>query len=249
MLTRLRGKRRNGSPVEGELFLIVGLGNPGRRYERTRHNLGFMTIDRLAERMPAGVERSRFQAVYADTRDGEKRVVLAKPQTFMNESGVAVTQLARWLKIPRDRLLVIYDELDLPFGTIRLRADGSAGGHNGVQSVIDHLHTKDFARLRIGINRPVSGSTVPYVLSRFTQHEQREVPGIVDRAVDAALSWLRDGVTAAMNEHNRRPSNSMSRGPDSLPDKPALADNPESGRGSPANQTRDATNPKPPGCL
>jgi len=207
MLHRLRRNRRDGSPDgASETYLIVGLGNPGRRYERTRHNAGFMAVERLYEILPSGTSRSRFQAEMIETRDGERRVVLAKPQTFMNESGIAVSQVARWYKVPRDRLLVIYDELDLPFGTIRMRANGSAGGHNGVQSVIDHLHTQDFARLRIGISRPKAGSTVPYVLAQFSSDEQRTLPEIIDRAASAALLWLREGATVAMNEYNRRPA-------------------------------------------
>jgi PTH1 family peptidyl-tRNA hydrolase len=205
MLNRLRTKRREGSPdIAGEAYLIVGLGNPGRRYERTRHNAGFMAVERLHDILPSGTARGRFQAEMLETRDGDKRVILAKPQTFMNDSGVAVSQVARWHKVPRDRLLVVYDELDLPFGQIRMRANGSAGGHNGVASVIQHLQTQDFARLRIGIGRPRAGSTVPYVLAHFSSDEQRELPDIIDRAAAAALVWLREGVTAAMNEHNRR---------------------------------------------
>jgi PTH1 family peptidyl-tRNA hydrolase len=207
MLNKLRRPRRVGSiGADDEVYLIVGLGNPGRRYERTRHNAGFMAVERLAEKLPNGTARSRFQAELLETHDGDERVVLAKPLTFMNDSGRSVSQIARWYKVPRERLLVIYDELDLPFGSIRLRPNGSAGGHNGVTSVIQQLHTQDFARLRIGISRPQSGSTVPYVLARFSSDEQKALPEIIDRAADAALLWLREGITVAMNEHNRRGS-------------------------------------------
>lgn len=206
MLDRLRSNRRrtDDAPPDGEVALIVGLGNPGRRYQGTRHNVGFMTVDRLCARLPSGTTRSRFQAEYVETRDGDRRVVLVKPQTFMNDSGTAVAQLARWYKVPRERLLVIYDELDLPFGQIRLRAGGSDGGHNGIASVIRQLHTQEIARLRIGIDRPTTGSTVPYVLAPFTERERRALPDILDGAADAALSWLREGIIAAMNAHNRR---------------------------------------------
>lgn len=214
MLGKLRrdhqGDRRGrAAPGTGEpVWLIVGLGNPGRRYHATRHNAGFMAIDRLHERLPGGTARSRFQADLVETRDGERRVVLAKPQTFMNESGVAVGQLVRWYKVPRERLLVVYDDLDLPFGQIRLRANGSDGGHNGMTSIIQHLRSQEFARLRIGIDRPQAGSTVPYVLASFASSEQRQLPEVLDRAVEAALVWLRAGISDAMNEFNRRPATS-----------------------------------------
>ncbi len=205
MLNKLRKNRRDGSsPADGETYLIVGLGNPGKRYERTRHNAGFMVADQLHARLPGGTSRSRFQAELYEARDGEKRVVLAKPQTFMNESGIAVSQIARWYKVPRDKLLLIYDELDVPFGSIRLRANGSAGGHNGVSSVIKHLNTPDFARLRVGISRPNNVATVPYVLSPFASDENKCLADVIDRSVEAALLWLRDGIIVAMNEHNRR---------------------------------------------
>lgn len=214
MLNRLRRTRRDGSPTDDDApYLIVGLGNPGKRYERTRHNAGFMVIEQLANRLPSGTRRSRFQADLLETHDGDKRVVLAMPVTFMNESGVAVGQIARWHKVPRDRLLVIFDELDLSFGTIRIRPDGSAGGHNGVSSVIKHLNTQEFARLRIGISRPQTGQTVPYVLAPFSSEEQKDLPTIIDRAADAAMLWLRDGVTLAMNEHNRRSATNEPQSP------------------------------------
>jgi PTH1 family peptidyl-tRNA hydrolase len=191
---------------DAALHLIVGLGNPGRRYQGTRHNAGFMVADRIYDRLPHSTTRSRFQADYVETRDDDRRVVIVKPHTFMNDSGSAVGQIQRWFKVPNDRLLVVYDELDLPFGQIRLRASGSDGGHNGVASIIQHLRTQEFPRLRIGIGRPRAGSSVHYVLSPFTPEEQCELSTVIDRAADAALSWLRDGITAAMNEHNRRPS-------------------------------------------
>jgi PTH1 family peptidyl-tRNA hydrolase len=185
-------------------FLIVGLGNPGRRYHATRHNAGFMALDHLARRLPAGTTRQRFQADLLETRDGDARVVLAKPQTFMNDSGLAVSQLLRWHKTPLAQLLVVYDELDLPFGTLRLRGDGSAGGHNGMKSIIQQVGSQDFARLRIGIGRPSAGATVPYVLSTFNDAERRDLDVILERAADAALAWRRAGIVAAMNEFNRR---------------------------------------------
>lgn len=201
-----RGQENIGAVREGDgdVWLVVGLGNPGRRYEGTRHNAGFMAVERLQRRLPEGTSRARFQAHIVETRDGDSRVVLAQPQTFMNESGIAVAQLVRWYKVPLDRLLVVYDDLDLPLGTIRLRADGSDGGHNGIASIIRSLKTNTFPRLRIGISRPASGPTVPYVLSRFNATERRELEDILDRTSDAILVWIREGLVSAMNQFNQK---------------------------------------------
>ncbi len=208
-MLRVIGRWRRGKDDEmlrerGDVWLIAGLGNPGRRYQSTRHNAGFMVVDRLLSRIPEGTGRSRFQSDIRETRIGDQRVVLAKPQTYMNESGVAVEQLLRWYKVPRERLLVIFDDLDLPFGAIRLRGEGSDGGHNGVASVIHHLRSSQFPRLRVGISRPQSGPTVPYVLSPFTSDEQRRLGDILDVAADATIVWLREGLVPAMNQYNRR---------------------------------------------
>jgi len=201
-----RGQENRGAVREGDgdVWLVVGLGNPGRRYEGTRHNAGFMAVERLQRRLPEGTSRARFQAHIVETRDGDSRVVLAQPQTFMNESGIAVAQLVHWYKVPLDRLLVVYDDLDLPLGTIRLRADGSDGGHNGIASIIRSLKTNTFPRLRIGISRPASGPTVPYVLSRFNATERRELEDILDRTSDAILVWIREGLVSAMNQFNQK---------------------------------------------
>jgi PTH1 family peptidyl-tRNA hydrolase len=206
MLFHRRGGRNRAESGgdDADTWLIIGLGNPGKRYHLTRHNAGFMVVDRVHDLLPRGTARTRFQAELSETRDGDQRIVLVKPQTFMNDSGVAVEQVARWYKVPTERILVVCDELDLPFGTIRLRGDGSAGGHNGVASVIQRLRTQEFPRLRVGISRPLSGSTVPYVLAPFTTSEQKQLPEVIDRSARAALLWLREGIIPAMNEFNRK---------------------------------------------
>lgn len=209
MLQRIRGRKPGEVPEVTDtspVALIVGLGNPGRRYRLTRHNVGFMAAEAFAGSLPEGVTRSRMQADLLETRRGSQRIVIAKPQTFMNSSGDSVRQLVRWYKVDLAQLLVIYDELDLPFGTLRLRADGSAGGHNGVKSIIEQLGSQEFPRLRIGISRPPRGSTVPYVLSGFFEAERPQLPSILNRAVEAIDDWLDLGIDRAMNEHNRRPS-------------------------------------------
>ncbi|HET7091912.1 MAG TPA: aminoacyl-tRNA hydrolase [Thermomicrobiales bacterium] len=183
--------------------IVVGLGNPGREYAATRHNLGFMVIDALARRLGATNARSRFKAEIAEAmHDGEK-ILFVKPQTYMNLSGHSVREIANWHRVPRANLLVVLDDLDLPFGAIRLRAEGSAGGHNGLAHIIEQLGSKDIARLRIGIGRSASAARTQ-VLSRFAPIEQAELPAIVDAAADCAMIWLDDGIVAAMNRCNRR---------------------------------------------
>lgn len=204
MLTRLfRPERsRKERPSDRAVSIIVGLGNPGAKYNATRHNAGFMVVDQLVASLP-GNSRERFQAAIHETRYREETLVFVKPLTFMNNSGLAVSQAARWYKASPERILIIYDDLDLPFGSIRLRAHGSAGGHNGLASVIHQMGTNAIPRLRVGIGRPESGTTVSYVLSRFSSSERDDLPKIVDLASEAAMSWLRDGIEPAMNAYNR----------------------------------------------
>ena len=185
-------------------FLIVGLGNPGPQYVDTRHNAGFLAVDRIADRLGASLDTEA-----AGSRLGEgvwrgHAVAVAQPQTFMNRSGPAVEGLMRRYGLARDQLLLVYDDLALPLGRIRLRGKGSAGGHNGVQSVIDTLGSAEFPRLRIGVgNRFESGRQVDYVLSPFDADEHDAVDDALDRAADAALAVARDGLVAAMNVHNQ----------------------------------------------
>lgn len=186
-------------------WIIAGLGNPGKKYERTRHNVGFMVPDAL-ERSLLGTGRlRRFDAeLFERSIDDNGRVVLLKPQTFMNASGNAVGAAARWYHVPLDRVLVVYDDLDLPFGQLRLRPSGSSGGHNGMKSIIDRLGSDQFPRLRLGIGRGQQASSIGYVLSRFNASEEKLLPEVITRAAGAALSWQHDGIDVAMNEYNRR---------------------------------------------
>lgn len=196
-------QKHSGRPAH----LIVGLGNPGAKYAQTRHNAGFMVIDRLGQDIN-GTSRERFQGQLLETVRNDETLVLLKPLTYMNSSGQSVAQVARWYKILPERILIVYDELDLPFGTIRIRPKGSAGGHNGLASVIKELGTSEIPRLRIGIGRPTRGTTVAYVLSRFFEEERKAVPAIIDLAAEAALTWLDEGIEAAMNRYNRQPATS-----------------------------------------
>jgi PTH1 family peptidyl-tRNA hydrolase len=184
-------------------YILVGLGNPGRQYGATRHNVGFMLIDRLAVRLEAGGMRLQSKALVTTARYDGRKILLAKPQTYMNLSGQSVHGLANFYKLPLERLLVAHDDLDLPFGTLRVRPGGGAGGQKGVASAIEQLGSQDFARLRIGIGRP-PGRMDPsdYVLQAFSSEEQKVLAGILDRATVAVLTFITDGLQTAMNRVN-----------------------------------------------
>ncbi len=184
--------------------IIIGLGNPGQKYESTRHNLGFMVVDELRTRLSPDTARERFKAQLWEARRNGERIVLVKPQTYMNLSGTAVQQVQHWYKAPANDLLVVYDDLDLEFGTVRMRERGSAGGHNGLSSIIESLGTTEVPRLRIGIGRGKSAAKAR-VLSTFSPPEREQLPDIIDRAATGVLSWIDEGPIAAMNLVNVRP--------------------------------------------
>lgn len=186
--------------------LLVGLGNPGSQYEHTRHNVGFRCVDKLAAQLNIKWER-HGRAMIAPGTIGTEKVVLVKPITFMNNSGEAVGELMRWYKLQPQDVLAIYDDLDLPVGQLRLRANGSAGGHNGVASLIHHLHTKDFPRLRIGIGRPAHqrADTINYVLGIPPSEERIQITTAEDRAVELLPTILSQNINAAMNVVNLDP--------------------------------------------
>ena len=181
-------------------YLIVGLGNPGPRYAATRHNIGIAVVDLLAERAGGRFKAHRSRCDIVEARLAGLSVVLAKPLSYMNESGGPVNAAARFFKIPVERVVVAHDELDLDFGVIRLKRGGGAGGHNGLRSVTSALGSPDFERVRFGIGRP-PGRQDPadFVLREFAAAERKELPYLVDRAADAAEALLRDGLEAAQN--------------------------------------------------
>lgn len=188
--------------------LIVGLGNPGSRYRLTRHNLGFMVVDALADRWHISVGGKRHEAELGTGEISSVRAILAKPQTFMNASGESVAKLRRLHRLDPSDILAIYDDLDLPLGRIRLRAEGGAGGHNGVASLISVLG-KGFPRLRVGIGRPPGGADpVGYVLEPFEPGERTALQASIDRAADGAEAWLTQGLEPTMNVVNRRDTGS-----------------------------------------
>jgi peptidyl-tRNA hydrolase, PTH1 family len=189
-------------------FLVTGLGNPGEEYQHTPHNLGFLVIDRLAELHQIRVSRKENMSLVGLGTIGGQQVALAKPQTFMNLSGPAVKGLLERYQLGPDRLLVVYDELDLPWGTLRIRPGGSAAGHNGVKSLIASLGTMKFARVRMGINLPgrdrAAGEGKKFVLGRFSRARKQEVEEAVGRGAQAVESILAEGVEKSMAIFNRR---------------------------------------------
>ncbi len=196
------GRERNPQADSRALRLIVGLGNPGVHYALNRHNAGFLLLHRFASTHQLSFARRRFNAELAEGTVAGERVLLAKPQTFMNLSGNAVGKLVSFYRIPTRDIIVCYDDLDLPFGRIRLRARGSAGGHHGMESIIAALGHNDFARLRLGIGRPDSREDVNHVLGNFSTDEERALDETLDRARAALEAWLREGIEKAMNQFN-----------------------------------------------
>lgn len=181
--------------------MIVGLGNPGRAYAHTRHNVGFDTIDILARRRGVRVVSRQCLALVGKFESDGQDVLLVKPQTYMNDSGSAVGRLARKHGVPPENIIVVCDDIDLPLGAIRIRRKGSSGGHKGMQSIIDHLHSSEFPRIRIGIGR--SGDAIDHVLSRFSRSERAIIDETLQSAADAIEMILGQGIEAAMNAFNR----------------------------------------------
>jgi peptidyl-tRNA hydrolase, PTH1 family len=187
------------------LFLIVGLGNPGREYIGTRHNAGFLAVEKFAERLGAGWKsEDKLQARIARGDWQGRKVVLCQPQTFMNSSGTAVLKTANYFKIPLPQLLISVDDADLPFGEIRLRQNGSSGGHHGLDSVQSHLGSKEYARQRIGIGRTASGvrDIHGHVLGRFSEQDRGILEKVLGRAGDQMACWIEQGTLRAMNDFN-----------------------------------------------
>ena len=186
--------------------IIVGLGNPGREYEKTRHNAGFMVIDRLAAALQAPVDKRMLRALTGQGRIGDEKVLLVKPQTYMNLSGEAVGALLRWFKLAPADLLVICDDLDLPPGKMRIRARGGSGGQKGMQSIIETIGTDEFPRFRLGIGRPAGPliETADYVLGRFGPEEAGNFAEAVELAAEAVVIAVGEGLERAMNQYNRK---------------------------------------------
>ncbi|WP_419960525.1 aminoacyl-tRNA hydrolase [Psychrobacillus sp. BM2] len=183
--------------------IIVGLGNPGKQYEATRHNIGFHVIDELSKRLNIALTQSKFNGMFGVGHIGTEKVMLLKPLTYMNLSGECIIPMMDYYEVNDDEIVVIYDDLDLQVGKLRLRQKGSAGGHNGIKSIIQHLGSQEFNRIRIGVDRPRNGMKVPdYVLSKFNEDEKIEMIQAVKNSADACEDWLTKKFLDVMNTYN-----------------------------------------------
>lgn len=191
--------------AEPAAHLVAGLGNPGSEYARDRHNVGFRVLDVLADRLGATFRKGKTNALVAEARDDVRRLVLAKPMTYMNLSGDAVAPLAHYFKVAAERILVVHDEIDLPFGVLRLKAGGGTAGHNGLESLVRSLGTKEFLRVRCGVGRPPGAKAAAgYVLKPFSKKELPIVDVMVEEAADAVLDIVREGFAPVQNRINTR---------------------------------------------
>ncbi|WP_027339790.1 aminoacyl-tRNA hydrolase [Halonatronum saccharophilum] len=182
--------------------LVVGLGNPGPKYETTRHNAGFLAIDKIADYYRVNINSKEKKALVAKARVGGEKIILAKPQTYMNNSGQAVRALADYYNIVSEDIIIIYDDLDLDLGKIKIKKKGGHGGHNGIKSIFSHLGTKEFTRLRVGIGRPEYGNVVDYVLGRFSKQEIKVLEPLLDDIRGATELCIEEKVDKAMNRYN-----------------------------------------------
>lgn len=185
--------------------IVVGLGNPGAEYADTKHNVGFMFIDAFAETCDILQRRESFEADIAETRIGTEKVLLVKPLTFMNDSGRSLGPLLSWYKLSPEDMIVVHDDMDIPVGTVRIRKKGSAGGHNGIRSILSHVGSEDFSRVRIGIGRPPAGWTVVHhVLAPFAEGDAEKIQASIDYLIPAVRCMITDGTDFAMNRYNPR---------------------------------------------
>ena len=186
-----------------QTYLLIGLGNPGREYANTRHNFGFMLIDRIAVRLNARGMKVQSKAIVMNASYEERKLILAKPQTYMNLSGQSVQGLVHFYKLPMNNVMILSDDLDIPFGTIRIRASGGPGGQRGLSSILERLGTKEVPRLRLGIGRPPGRmDSSNYVLQNFSRSDMQAISEILDSAADAVLAFVSHGLNKAMNEFN-----------------------------------------------
>jgi PTH1 family peptidyl-tRNA hydrolase len=190
----------------GSDALVVGLGNPGPQYRSTRHNIGFRVVDELRQRWHSSPERDKFRAAFSEAARGVSRVFLLKPMTYMNRSGESVRQALHTLRVPVERLVVVHDELDLPFGAIRVKLGGGLAGHNGLRSIVQQCTSSEFVRIRFGIGRPITSvPTDQYVLGGFGVDEKPHLEALIGRACEMVETVLEEGAATAMNKFNQNP--------------------------------------------
>ena len=193
---------KSGGAVD---WLIVGLGNPGQKYEHTRHNMGFLTVDLLAEQLNVKLNKVKFKSAYNIVRFGGQKCLVMKPQTYMNSSGESIRAAADYYKVDPEDILIVYDDISLAPGQLRIRAKGSAGGHNGIKSIIAHLGTQEFPRVKVGVGeKPSRMDLADYVLGHFSKEEQATMDDAVKEAADAVCEIVNVGIAQAMNDHNRK---------------------------------------------
>ena len=190
------------------MILVVGLGNPGKEYSLSKHNIGFMVVDELANRLGVSLNKMGSTSVYGEALVEEKKIILLKPQTYMNRSGKAVLEFVGFFKILARDVISVYDEMDLSLGSLKIKVDGGSAGHKGIESIITSLGDDSFIRVRVGIGKPVQKSeNVNHVLSKFKKDEKKIVEDALGRAADAVLEIIARGVESAMNKFNRKPDN------------------------------------------
>jgi PTH1 family peptidyl-tRNA hydrolase len=185
-----------------DVYLLVGLGNPGVKYKNTRHNLGFRIVEKIAEVIKCRFKSGKGEYLIAESTYSGKRIILAKPLTFMNKSGVAVLDLIQRYNVPQTNLLVILDDINLPFGKFRFRSKGRDGGHNGLASIIYQLKSEAFPRFRVGVGKENMRDPVEFVLSNFDKEERKELPRILNHAAKACLDFVAEGIEKTMNQYN-----------------------------------------------
>ena len=187
------------------MILIAGLGNPGKEYENTRHNVGFLTIDKIAEDIGVKITKKGFQGLYNLGQFEESKILLLKPQTYMNNCGNALREAREFYKIDTDKIIVIHDEIDLPLGRIKLKKDGGSAGHNGIKSIIENIGSDNFARVRVGVGKPYDkNNVIKHVLSGFSKEERQQLPEVIESARDSVFAIIINGIEKAMNEFNIR---------------------------------------------
>ncbi len=185
------------------MYLIVGLGNPEEEYSKTRHNMGFNVINKIAEKYNIQINKNKFQGLYENTIIENKKVILLKPQTYMNLSGESIKKFVDFYKIDKENIIIIYDDMDIELGTIKIRKKGSSGGHNGIKSIIQELGTEDFSRIRIGIGKPEhKGDEINYVLGAIPEEERIILDNAVEKAEEATIEIIKNGLDIAMNKFN-----------------------------------------------